>query len=115
MKSTRSQVIRKVKLYWPDRDLDEVMGILDQYGLKKYETGGDRVQMAVIKLSEGDFDRLPELIKTAKIDYRDVLAWAEYPREFGISASDMKLLSKGEAEEIRRRDRKQYLDWLEKS
>ena len=70
------------------------------------------MQLAVLKLSEGNFERLPDLIITAKGDYRDVLAWAEYPREIKLGFVKMKQLSKVEAEAIRRQDREQYLDWL---
>ncbi|MDY7039408.1 MAG: hypothetical protein SVX38_00945 [Chloroflexota bacterium] len=89
------------------------MKILDQYGVEKYEGGRNRVHLAIIKVSEGELSRLPELVKVAKADYRDVLAWAEYPRQIKIGFVGMKRLSPDEAEAIRREDREQYLQWLE--
>jgi len=112
MSPTRSQVLRKVQHYWPDMPPDQVMRILDQYGVDKYEQERERVQLAVLKLSEGRFERLPDLVKTAKGDFRDVLAWAEYPEEFKLGYTNMKRLSKEQARQIRLQDRQQYIKWL---
>jgi hypothetical protein len=49
----------------------------------------------------------------AKRDYRDVLAYAEYPEEMKLGFVGMKDLSPEEAKAVRRRDREQYLRWLE--
>ena len=42
---------------------------------------GERVQLAVLALSEGDPARLAGLVEAARQDWRDVVAWAEYPDE----------------------------------
>lgn len=115
MPPTRSQVLRKVQHYWPDKQPDEVMSILDQYGEGKYEQERERVQLAVLKLSEGRFKRLPDLVKAARGDFRDVLAWAEYPGEFKLGYTKMKQLPKEQSRQIRRQDRQQNIDWLEES
>ena len=41
-----------------------------------------RVHLAVLKLSGGDTEKVAEYVEAARQDYRDVLAWAEYPRYF---------------------------------
>ena len=41
----------------------------------------ERVQLAILKLSDGNEDKLREFVAVAKRDYRDVLFWAEYPEE----------------------------------
>jgi hypothetical protein len=115
MPPTRQQVISKVKYYWPDIHPEQVMDILDQYGIGKFEQERARVQLAVLKLSEGRFERLPDLVKAAKGDFRDVLAWAEYPGEFKLGFVKMKQLSIEEAKAIRRRDRQQYIEWLDEN
>jgi hypothetical protein len=45
-----------------------------------------RVRLA-LKLANGDFDKLLEAGKDAIQDYRNVLAWAEYPRSWMRSGS----------------------------
>lgn len=41
--------------------------------------GRERVQVAILKVSVGDVNRLMTAVAAAKRDYRDVLWWAEYP------------------------------------
>jgi hypothetical protein len=41
----------------------------------------DRVLLAVLALSEGDLERLQHYADAAEADYRDVLYWAETPRQ----------------------------------
>ena len=38
-----------------------------------------RVRFAILRLVEGRFDQLRSLVDMAVRDYRDVLAYAEYP------------------------------------
>jgi hypothetical protein len=45
-----------------------------------------RVHLAILKLSEGDPEKLLDYIEAARIDYRDVLAWAEYPEQLRSGA-----------------------------
>jgi hypothetical protein len=109
---TRGKVREKVAHYWPDVDPEEILSILDEYGVEASERGRARVQLAILKLSAGQRDRLPELVVMAKRDYRDVVAYAEYPEEMRLSSVEMRQLSREEAQALRRRDRKQYLRWL---
>lgn len=44
----------------------------------------DRVRLAVVKLSDGSWDRFLESVDLAQKDWRDVLAAAEYPRQIRI-------------------------------
>jgi hypothetical protein len=41
----------------------------------------DRVRRAILTLSKGDLERLRHFAKSAEADYRDVLYWAETPRQ----------------------------------
>jgi len=72
----------------------------------------DRVQLAILKLAEGDPDNLEYFIETAKVDWRDVLAWAEYPEEFSQATWHM---SPEDVAKIRDRDTKQYDEWIQKT
>ena len=87
----------------------EAAGLLAQYGTQPHEREAIRVRVAALKLSEGSVERLQELIVRAKRDYRDVLAWAEYPEEM---RSLTWRLPPAEQTRIRRADRAQYLAWL---
>ena len=112
MVATRKQVIHKIGRVWPGEELDQILRILDQYGMDHSEFNQSRVHLAIIKESEGRVERLPELTSVAKRDYRDIVAWAEYPEEFRMSAAEMKSLSHEGRQAILERDRNQYLRWL---
>lgn len=53
------------------------------YGIEAHEPERERVQLAILKLSCGDADRLLATVQAANEDYRDVLWWAEYPNPNG--------------------------------
>ena len=79
MPHTRKSVVLAVAELFRHEDLADVMAILDLYGVKSYERERERVQLAILKLSEGDAGKLLHYLDVAKKDYRDVLYWAEYP------------------------------------
>lgn len=59
---------------------EEVTRILADYPRCTGEKGGGlRVHMACLMLAKGDLGRLGRLVKVACVDFRDVLAAAEYP------------------------------------
>jgi hypothetical protein len=65
----------------------------------------------MLKLSEGQLGLLKHYLNRAKQDYRDVLAWAEYPEElvqptWNMPADDVR--------RIREADRAQFWAWLER-
>jgi hypothetical protein len=113
MSPSRSQVIRKIKRYWPEMDPDDILRILDRYGEEAWEGDRERVHLAILKVSEGEFERLEGLIRAAKADFRDVIAWAEYPKELKTGFVGMKALTPEEARAVREEDRGQYKKWLE--
>jgi hypothetical protein len=110
--ATRRKVLQKVAHYWPDADRREIVDVLDHYGSESSEHGRARVQLAILKLSEGQWERLEELVRMAKRDYRDVIAYAEYPEEMRTGVVEMRQMAPEEVEAIRQRDRAQYLEWL---
>ena len=64
-----------------------------------------RLQLAMLKNSEGDLLRLTDQVHLAEIDYRDVLAPAEFPRQLRTSPAEI-------TEEMRLQDRRDYEMWL---
>jgi hypothetical protein len=68
----------------------------------------ERIALAILKFSEGDLDRLSSAIKATRSDWRDVLAWAEYPEQLALGPrADPQAVQAARA-----RDRAQYLRWL---
>lgn len=78
MNPSREAVIARVAEVFPNEDPGAIMHILDQYGIRPFERERNRVQIDILKLSEGDLDKLHEYVRVAKRDYRDVIYWAEY-------------------------------------
>ena len=58
-----------------------MLELLGSYGVESYERERERVQLAILKLSEGNEEKLHEFVAVAKRDYRDVLFWADNPKE----------------------------------
>jgi hypothetical protein len=78
---TRQEVVAAVEAAFPESNCARVLELLDSYGVEPYERERERVQLAVLKLSEGNEEKVREFVTVAKRDYRDVLFWAEYPEE----------------------------------
>lgn len=104
----KNLVITKAKDCFPNENLQQVLSILNLYGLEEHEGEVERVQIAILKLSENDLQQLKEAVQEAKRDYRNVLAWAEFPDELLASTWEMN----NKVNDIRNKDKKQYLDWL---
>ena len=78
---TRDEVVAVVQKAFPESARTRVLELLDSYGVESYERERERVQLAILKLSEGNEEKLREFVAVAKRDYRDVLFWAENPDE----------------------------------
>jgi hypothetical protein len=83
--------------------------LLESYGEAAHEREPVRIRVAAIKLSDGRIDELEHVIAHARQDYRDVLAWAEFPEEL---AQPTWGLPEDRVAQIRAADRAQYLAWL---
>jgi hypothetical protein len=69
-----------------------IMEILDLCGAESNAEGRARVQLAILKLSEGDENKLLHYVEAAKQDYRDVLFWTDHPEESGHDSSVLGVL-----------------------
>jgi|SRR5438105_7204548 len=81
MTRTRTEVVAAIHAAFPKRAWPRVLMLLDTYGASSYEPEVARVQLAILKLSEGSEAKLREYVAVAKRDYRDALFWAEHPDE----------------------------------
>ena len=99
---------QRIGRMWPNEDPQEILDLLNEY------TGRwrGRVLLAILKLSEGHKERLPDLVKTAQRDDRDVIAAAENPRAFKLSAAERKGMPAWKLERLKRRDKREYKRWL---
>ena len=81
-------VLASVRATFPKRSWLGILDLLDTCGVESYERERERVQLAILKLSEGSEHKLREYVAVAKRDYRDVLFWAEYPEESKIDTPE---------------------------
>jgi hypothetical protein len=87
MNHTREEVMAAAQSAFSGKPVANIMEILDLYGVEPHEGERARVQLAILKLSEGNDDKLLHFVEAAKQDYRDVLLWAETP-DSGSSSAD---------------------------
>ena len=108
-------ILQIVEATWQsDGERLSAQGHLESYGLEHHEREVERVQLAILKLSEGRLERIPELVAAAKRDYRDILMWAEYPedgRALWAARPNLSPREQAELESIRERDKEQYSRW----
>ena len=101
---------------WADpAERGRVRSELQKFGAEAHEREAERVHLAILKLCEARTERVIELVAAAKRDYRDVLMWAEYPAEgqaLWAVRPDLSNEERQRLEDLRRRDRQQYQDWL---
>ena len=86
--SSREDVVLIVQKTFPETSHSRVIELIDTYGVESYERERERVQLAILKLSEGNEEKLREFVAVAKRDYRDVLFWAENPEEAKLDTSE---------------------------
>src|SRR5438105_2243607 len=77
MTHTRSEVEAAVRAAFPHSDTPTILSVIDLYGTEPHERERERVQLAIVALSQGSEEKLLTLVQIAKTDYRDVLCWAE--------------------------------------
>ena len=100
------------QLFGAHPNSEQLLQLLAQYGSRDGDRERDRVRLAILKLSDGDPVKLRNNVAAAMLDYRDVLAWAEYPEQMRTGKSAFNS-SRDEIEEITKRDSEQYRAWLE--
>ena len=100
---------RKLISLFPDeKRRNEVKAVLDTYGTEVYEKEPLRVRLAILKLSGSDPDEIKRTTDFAKQDYRDILSWAEYPRQ----SKKWSMPDGPKKKKLIEADRTEYEDWL---
>ena len=106
----REVVESKVECLFPNENPADVFRLLDDdlpdiWGL-------ERLQLAILKLSNGDLNSLRTYIAAARQDFLQVIGSAEYPGALEIGLDRYVRLPNSEQEAIHQRDMRQYLRWL---
>jgi hypothetical protein len=94
-------------------EYDSVMAILNDYGTRDQPGGCARVQLAALKVANGNVSRLRARIELAKRDYRDTVVAAEYPA-YNKLGFRMGKLPPEEQSRIIDSDWRQYEEWLKR-
>ena len=85
--------------------------LLDRYASESGHQGVERVQLAILRCSEGDLTVLSRTVEDALLDYRDILSSAEYP---GYSALGLDVPRDSDASRAAiRADAEQYKKWID--
>lgn len=108
-KVDRADVERIVRRDFPADAFEEILGILDRYRSDHGPSAGARVQLAALKLADGNREALRRWVNEAQMDYRDVLAPAEYPRYMRRVAGPSQ---PRDVDDIIEADWHQYQAWL---
>jgi hypothetical protein len=110
---TRADVERIIRREFLPAQYETVLALLAEYGREDWHREVDRVHLAILKLSAGDIDALRRELEAAKSDYRDVLAFAEYPACMRDGFNTFHLPT-DEQQRIFDQDWAQYQDWLDR-
>jgi uncharacterized protein (TIGR00369 family) len=84
MGATANDVLAAIRASFPESRWLHVESLLCAYGTEPHEPERERVQLSIVKISEGDEQKIREYVATAKNDYRDVLFWADHPEQAKI-------------------------------
>ena len=112
---TRAVVEARVKVEFPNADIIDVLAMLDRYGTGPHEREVHRVHMALLKLSHGVTSELDVLVGMAKTDYRDILAYAEYPAQMALGWRKADGSNSEALDRAIEADEQQYRAWRDKS
>ena len=110
---TAADIERVVRRDFAETQVADALAILAEYGPQAWHREPARVRLAALKLANGSLEGLRQAVDRAKLDYRDVLAPAEYPKytEFGLRA---RRLRSRVQQQIFSDDWQQYERWLKK-
>ena len=86
MQSDRIQILeRKLKGLFPFDEIRERARAIVAELIPG--VAGERVTLAALKLAGSDLGEIRRCVDAARTDYRNILAWAEYPRQMRLGAS----------------------------
>jgi hypothetical protein len=103
---------RKLEVMFPDDfTRRRVRKILQDYGREMHEREPERVRLAILKLAGAELRSVEKYTGYAREDYRNILAWAEYPRQ----AQQWVMPDAVEKQKMIEADLAEYENWLHDS
>ena len=81
-------VIEKIRSEYEGQNQKQVEALLTTYGTEPHEKERERVLLDLLELAKGDMKQVHELIARAKSDYRDIIFWAESPKESRLDSPE---------------------------
>lgn len=106
-----TDIKRLIKREFPNKPISEIETILKQY-VSESQTGRNRVYASILKLSNGNIDKLIKGVEQANKDFRDIISIAEFPN-YSENAFTNNLSNEKEKQLIEK-DWKQFKAWLDK-
>lgn len=103
---------RKLEIMFPDDfTRRRVRKILGDYGRHAHERESERVRLAILKLAGAELRSVEKYTGYARDDYRNILAWAEYPRQ----AREWVMPDPDKKQKMIEADLSEYENWLHDS
>jgi len=112
-KVSAADVERVVKRDFSPEEVAAVLKALEAYGSKTWHNEVPRVRLAILKIANGDRDRLREALAMADVDYRDALCNAEY-LNYARRIAPGEKASPAKSKEAVEADWQDYRTWFEK-
>jgi hypothetical protein len=75
----QEDVERVARRDYPADMFGPIMGLLGSYGNKLGKREAFRMQLAILKLANGDYERIEFYIELARYDFREILSQVQYP------------------------------------
>lgn len=98
---------------FPATPLAAVRHVLGEYRNLGPTVSDGRIALDIVKLSQGDADKLPGLVRVASADFRDIVAQAEAPRLMAsFRGAPATPGSPGEPDGASASDLQAYVAWL---
>lgn len=112
---SREDLLRIIARDFPPEDHTAILELLDTYGSESWHREHHRVRAAVLKLADGDTAQVEICVQGASKDYRDVLAWAEYPNGMKLGHQGPGPEHAEQNRQARNTDWDQYEEWFHQS
>lgn len=84
---SRDAVLRRLAADFGPEDRELVLDELDRFPDDSI-AGRSRVQLAILQLAAGDLNRVGQYTDRALHDWRDVLFWADHPKEAALDTPE---------------------------
>jgi hypothetical protein len=103
---TKNDILAIIRRDFSRFPLNKIIRELEKYNYdERY-----RVWAGILKLSNGKINKLKENVKIAITDYRDIIAYSEYP-EYSDKVGFDDTVSRNKINEIIKRDKIQFEKW----